>query len=134
MFVHIYKLGIWSFSIWCTIVLYRSPRLGAGIHSHQNPALQKLLEREKLNMANQTVIVLDVGPSMSAVAPDGSPRKLDVAVKAIMLFLQRMLDGAIGKVSIMLCSLSSFSLSPSSQCWDAEEEGRGRVGLIVIAF
>jgi hypothetical protein len=130
MFVHIYKLGIWLFSIWCTIVPFAATRRR---NSHQNPALQKLLEREKLNMANQTVIVLDVGPSMSAVAPDGSPRKLDVAVKAIMLFLQRMLDGAIGKVSIM-CSLSSFSLSPSSQCWDAEEEGRGRVGLIVIAF
>lgn len=132
MFVHIYKLGIWSFSIWCTIVPFARD---SAQEFTQNPALQKLLEREKLNMANQTVIVLDVGPSMSAVAPDGSPRKLDVAVKAIMLFLQRMLDGAIGKVSIMLCSLSSFSLSPSSQCWDAEEEGKGgRVGLIVIAF
>ena len=46
----------------------------------------------------QTVIMLDVGPSMSSQPDDGTPSKLSLAVRAITLFVQRLLDGGIGKV------------------------------------
>ena len=49
-------------------------------------------------MASQTVIMLDVGPSMSAQPDDGGPRKLDLAVRAITLYIHHILDGTIGKV------------------------------------